>query len=523
MRPRSDSQRSLGSAGSGHGQSPAPSGTPRFSSFEEGKRRLGHYKTVKELGHGTSGVVRLCRVRGTRDLVAVKEVLKKRLDGDDAGRKGSDGQPPRDKEAAFFNEVRALQTVNNHNLCHIVDVFETATSYFLVMEYCSGGDLLALIDRIGHFSEKAAASTVATILNALLFVHRHGIVHRDVKPANLLLRDRTTSSPLVLMDFGSAFFVSEGEMRRMAGTPYYLSPEMVKGEAYGEKTDIWSLGVVAYTLIYGETPFESARDMETLKKRILNVDFQLPEKSGHKNAEREYTVSEVAKSFLRMVLEADPAKRPTAEEALSHEWFCINVSEGYRLLLKTFNHEADPGMFPKPHFSSTDPEGHEGRANQDNITSRTMRRLISEGWSLTESPTLSPAAAPEGAPGSPSEWSLDSDAPMSPPLRPQNGVDPGPVRSMSESESDSDAEGNHHPPETGPTGAPSAAAARKASVGFVRPAPAVPDPPGRQRRESAPAPVSRTTSDGYRKPPAPGQAQGEIKKLKNLFSHLWGS
>jgi serine/threonine protein kinase len=200
--------------------------------IEEGRRKKGLYETISVLGRGTSGTVKLCRFRPSQELVALKSIAKPQ-NGSDTEGKGA--------EDSFWKEVNALRKTGLHvNLAQLLDAFETSTKWYLVLAYQSGGDLLKRIERSGVFTEQSAATIILTILNSLHYLHAHGIVHRDVKPANLLMKDTSANAALVLVDFGSSFsgkaskqttgMDEKSAMRTIAGTPFYLAPEIVKGQ-----------------------------------------------------------------------------------------------------------------------------------------------------------------------------------------------------------------------------------------------------------------------------------------------------
>ncbi|KAI9009260.1 kinase-like domain-containing protein [Hyaloraphidium curvatum] len=201
---------------------------------------------------------------------------------------------------------------------------------------------------------------MATICNAVMYLHRHGIAHRDLKPANLLLRDGSENAALCLVDFNAGYivpeaadgqagspggsgavpqFVSKTSMQTVTGTPFYLAPEIVLGQAYSTAVDAWSLGCIAYQLLVGVTPFQGSASYEQLYAKILNADYTFPP---------DVPLSPLARDFVQCLLVADPGPRASAEQALAHPWIQTLVPHGYLMLLQQFNHEASPGVFPPP-------------------------------------------------------------------------------------------------------------------------------------------------------------------------------
>ena len=172
--------------------------------------------------------------------------------------------------------------------------------------------------------ETVASDILSGILYTLARLHFLGIVHRDLKPANILLRDPMNPSDVVLIDFGSSFTPgkkppvagaecsSVGAMKTICGTPYFLSPELTRGEDYSAKVDIWAVGCLAYTMLFGKSPFADSGSYSTLYSRISRADYSFPADVNGP--------SETARWFVRSLLEAVPAFRPEAGQALSHPW-----------------------------------------------------------------------------------------------------------------------------------------------------------------------------------------------------------
>lgn len=201
------------------------------------------------------------------------------------------------------------------------------------------------IQALGSFDEHHAATCIATIANALLYLHDHGVAHRDIKPENLLFKDSSQNSSLVLVDFGvSALPRRPGSlgMSTLAGTPFFLAPELVAGKSdYTEKVDIWSLGVAAYQLLIGSTPFGDAESFTELYSRIQRADYGIPATAR---------LSNLARDFIVTLLEPNPDQRPSARQVLQHPWILAHCPQEYLALLHEFNVEADPIMYGPPHW-----------------------------------------------------------------------------------------------------------------------------------------------------------------------------
>lgn len=162
---------------------------------------------------------------------------------------------------------------------------------------------------------------VRGLLRALQHLHAHRFVHRDIKPENVLCSSQTFPMTVKLSDFGLCASIPRDKninrsLKGMYGTPFFVAPEIVRGEAYGPKVDIWSTGVMLYNLISGRLPF-SGGNMKEVVKTIQNEELKFPDETFK-------FVSNEAKDLISLLLQRDPEQRPTAEEALEHAWFCMN-------------------------------------------------------------------------------------------------------------------------------------------------------------------------------------------------------
>jgi len=218
------------------------------------------------------------------------------------------------------NEVEVLSTLDHPHIVRTLETFENREMMYLVMEYCSGGDLWK---RINNLTERDVANIMSQVLSAVAFCHQHKVVHRDIKLENVLYETDAVDAPVKLIDFGLSQMYKrardEYTMKLQVGTAYTLSPELIEGE-YNEKTDVWSCGVVAYMLLSkGSRPFDAPEKKDVpskIKEGAYTMDG--PEWDG---------VSEQAQEFVASLMEYDTEKRLLAEEALQSPWLQQNIKD----------------------------------------------------------------------------------------------------------------------------------------------------------------------------------------------------
>ncbi|KAG5053255.1 hypothetical protein AAZX31_02G262600 [Glycine max] len=258
------------------------------------------YSMGKELGRGQFGVTHLCTHKSTGKQYACKTIAKRKLvnkeDIEDVKR-----------------EVQIMHHLSGQaNIVELVNVYEDKQSVHLVMELCAGGELFDRIIAKGHYTERAAASLLRTIVQIVHTCHSMGVIHRDLKPENFLLLNKDENAPLKATDFGLSVFYKQGEMfKDIVGSAYYIAPEVLKRK-YGPEVDIWSIGVMLYILLCGVPPFW-AESENGIFNAILrgHVDF---------TSDPWPSISPAAKDLVRKMLHSDPRQRMTAYEVLNHPW-----------------------------------------------------------------------------------------------------------------------------------------------------------------------------------------------------------
>lgn len=257
-----------------------------------------NYQVCEEIGRGRFGVVSRCVSAASGDSFAVKSVEKRSLLDDDVDRQCLD------------REVKITRLlVGVPNVVSISDVYEDDSHLHMVLDLCESPDLFRRLSRT-PFPEAEAAAVARPLALAVAACHSRGVAHRDIKPDNVLF-DRCGS--LHLADFGSAELFRDGElMSGIVGTPYYVAPEVVAGRGYGEKVDVWSVGVILYTMLAGMPPFYG-ESVPEIFEAVLRSNLRFPHRLFH-------SVSPAAKDLLRRMLSKDVSTRFSADQVLRHPW-----------------------------------------------------------------------------------------------------------------------------------------------------------------------------------------------------------
>ncbi|SCU98736.1 LADA_0H15038g1_1 [Lachancea dasiensis] len=270
----------------------------------------------RTLGAGSFGVVRQARRLSTGENVAVKILLKKALKGNDV------------QMQMLYDELALLQKLDHPHIVKFKDWFESKDKFYIVTQLAVGGELFDRILKQGKFTEGDAIKIVHQILEAVKYLHSRNIVHRDLKPENLLYLTPDADSALVLGDFGIAKQLNEDDelIHKAAGSMGYVAPEVLTTDGHGKPCDIWSLGVVTYTLLCGYSPF-LAESVEGFLEECTSgrepVTFHKPYWSS---------ISTEAKDFILQALTVEAHDRPTASELLNHAWIAKKIHKTDNLL-----------------------------------------------------------------------------------------------------------------------------------------------------------------------------------------------
>ncbi|XP_056627271.1 calcium/calmodulin-dependent protein kinase (CaM kinase) II gamma 1 isoform X3 [Triplophysa dalaica] len=260
------------------------------------------YQLYEELGKGAFSVVRRCVKKSTGQEYAAKIINTKKLSARD--------------HQKLEREARICRLLKHPNIVRLHESISEEGFHYLVFDLVTGGELFEDIVAREYYSEADASQCINQILESVNHIHQHDIVHRDLKPENLLLASKMKGAAVKLADFGLAIEV-QGDQQAwfgFAGTPGYLSPEVLRKDPYGKPVDIWACGVILYILLVGYPPFWD-EDQHKLYQQIKAGAYDFPSPEWD-------TVTPEAKNLINQMLTINPAKRITSEQALKHPWVC---------------------------------------------------------------------------------------------------------------------------------------------------------------------------------------------------------
>ncbi|KAM9456815.1 serine/threonine kinase 17a like [Clarias gariepinus] len=256
----------------------------------------------KELGRGKFAVVKKCVEKATGNEYAAK-FLRKRRKGEDC-------------RADILNEIAVLEAAKaNPYIVGLHEVYETSSEIILVLECAAGGEIFnqCVADKDEAFTENDVIRLARQILTGVAYLHRNNVVHLDLKPQNILLTNSQPLGDIRIVDFGLSRRVDNtSEVREILGTPEYVAPEILSYEPITTATDMWSIGVLTYVMLTGESPFLGEDKQETyLNISQVNVDYSQDVFHG---------ISSLAVNFIQTLLHKNPRERSTADECLHHPW-----------------------------------------------------------------------------------------------------------------------------------------------------------------------------------------------------------
>ncbi|KAF7253220.1 Serine/threonine-protein kinase MARK1 [Varanus komodoensis] len=287
-----------------------------ITSTNEDHPHIGNYRLLKTIGKGNFAKVKLARHVLTGREVAVKIIDKTQLNPTSLQK--------------LFREVRIMKILNHPNIVKLFEVIETEKTLYLVMEYASGGEVFDYLVAHGRMKEKEARAKFRQIVSAVQYCHQKYIVHRDLKAENLLLDGDMN---IKIADFGfSNEFTIGNKLDTFCGSPPYAAPELFQGKKYdGPEVDVWSLGVILYTLVSGSLPFDG-QNLKELRERVLRGKYRIP-----------FYMSTDCENLLKKLLVLNPIKRGSLEQIMKDRWMNVGHEE----------EELKPYTEPEPDFNDT--------------------------------------------------------------------------------------------------------------------------------------------------------------------------
>uniref|UniRef100_A0A674DNG3 non-specific serine/threonine protein kinase n=1 Tax=Salmo trutta TaxID=8032 RepID=A0A674DNG3_SALTR len=270
------------------------SGVRTRNSGADEQPHVGNYRLLKTIGKGNFAKVKLAR-----HILTGREVR---------------GETRPAAGQALFREVRIMKLLNHPNIVKLFEVIETERTLYLVMEYASGGEVFDYLVAHGRMKEKEARAKFRQIVSAVQYCHQKHIVHRDLKAENLLL---DADMNIKIADFGfSNEFTMGNKLDTFCGSPPYAAPELFQGKKYdGPEVDVWSLGVILYTLVSGSLPFDG-QNLKELRERVLRGKYRIP-----------FYMSTDCENLLKRFLVLNPAKRGTFEQIMKDRWINVGSEE----------------------------------------------------------------------------------------------------------------------------------------------------------------------------------------------------
>ncbi|XP_017327450.1 serine/threonine-protein kinase MARK2 isoform X3 [Ictalurus punctatus] len=274
---------------------------------------VGNYRLLKTIGKGNFAKVKLAKHIPTGKEVAVKIIDKTQLNSSSLQK--------------LFREVRIMKLLNHPNIVKLFEVIETEKTLYLVMEYASGGEVFDYLVAHGRMKEKEARAKFRQIVSAVQYCHQKCIVHRDLKAENLLL---DADMNIKIADFGfSNEFTVGNKLDTFCGSPPYAAPELFQGKKYdGPEVDVWSLGVILYTLVSGSLPFDG-QNLKELRERVLRGKYRIP-----------FYMSTDCENLLKKFLILNPTKRGSLEQIMKDRWMNVGHEE----------EELKPYIEPQPDY-----------------------------------------------------------------------------------------------------------------------------------------------------------------------------
>ncbi|KAJ0255657.1 Serine/threonine-protein kinase ATG1a [Hirschfeldia incana] len=264
------------------------------------RRLVGDYELGRRLGSGSFAVVWQAKHRSSGLEVAIKEIDKKLLN-------------PKVRDS-LLKEISILRTIDHPNIIRLHESIETGDRIFLVLEYCSGGDLAEYINLHGKVSEPVAKHFMRQLALGLQVLQEKHCIHRDLKPQNLLLSSKEVTPQLKIGDFGFARSLTPESMAdTFCGSPLYMAPEIIRNQKYDAKADLWSAGAILFQLVTGKPPFDGTNQFQLFHNIVRDTELKFPEDSLNE-------ILPDCVDLCRSLLRRDPIERLTFREFFSHRF-----------------------------------------------------------------------------------------------------------------------------------------------------------------------------------------------------------
>ena len=267
----------------------------------QNKSLFDKYEVKQKLGKGKFGLVKAGINKETKKPVAIKIMAKKNMDKSDM-------------ELAKV-EIDILKISQHPNIIKLYDVFENENYIYIIMENCSGGDLLSYFEYHEYeLPESKVCEIIHKLSMAVYYLHSYGIVHRDLKPENILMTDLSATADIRLLDFGLSKIIGNDEKcTEPYGTLSFVAPEVLQGKPYDKSVDLWSIGIITFLLLCGYLPFDDKHSEREIARQTIQDPVPYDNKIWSK-------ISPEAKTFVDGLLQKKPEKRYTIKEVLEHPW-----------------------------------------------------------------------------------------------------------------------------------------------------------------------------------------------------------
>ena len=259
------------------------------------------YEVKNKLGSGKFGLVKLGIEKKTGQKVAIKIMKKSSMDSSDL--------------ELVRTEIEILKICQHPNIIRLYNVFENADYMYIIMEYCSGGDLFSFLEnRNFRIPEKRASTIIHKMATAVYYMHSFGVADRDLKPENVLMTSDDDDGDIRILDFGLSKILGPYEKcDEPYGTLTYCAPEIIVDEPYSKAVDLWSLGIMTYLMVSGKLPFNSEDENEIARQVVYDEPDYIRNPVWK-------SITPECKDFIKRLLEKDQNKRMTIKEALEHKW-----------------------------------------------------------------------------------------------------------------------------------------------------------------------------------------------------------